>query len=136
MKEYKIDIEKSEKLLNDNRQLIVQKECYDNIYRLVSNLRVSEKEVRVVFGAVYLFKGMYAKHCFLMVGDKVVDPTLMLRGEENCKKSHYIVAKKLTMEQYTELLCKCGYTDLGMYMRKYWDKVRNQLGSVGKTLVG
>lgn len=114
-------------MLEKYRDCIFRKQCYDNVYQVVmaevwgeESEITGDKSWRVVFGAVKILDEIYVKHCFFMHGDKIVDPTLVSRGEEFISKAEYVVAKKFTVNEYIDELSRTGTTDLDRALRGVW----------------
>ena len=92
MKIYDIDFKKSLQIFNESKQLLQIKECYKNIFNLVSIYDEFFKEWQACYGYLQLKDNLWCRHCFILNNDKIIDPTLFLT-KNNIKNSKYVIFK-------------------------------------------
>ena len=92
MKIYGIDFEKSLQIFNESKQLLQIKECYKNIFNLVSIYDEFFKEWQVCYGYLQLQNNLWCRHCFILNNDKIIDPSIFLT-KNNIKNSKYVIFK-------------------------------------------
>lgn len=75
----KLDIQTSKAIYEKNKDKIEAKMCYRNIFRMVTCMfpKFQSGEYKVAYGYISVFdKSLYARHCFIVCGDYVIDPTI------------------------------------------------------------
>ena len=92
MKIYDIDFEKSLQIFNESKQLLQIKECYKNIFNLVSIYDEFFKEWQVCYGYLQLKDNLWCRHCFILNNDKIIDPSIFLT-KNNIKNNKYVIFK-------------------------------------------
>ena len=112
-KKFKMDYDLSRKMYEENKYLVKVKECYHNIALLVINHITYEEElcdIKVAFGAWQISLGnednqsnVYAKHCFFLLGDKVIDTTHFTTTKEQ-EDRNYLVFKTFDISEYLKAL--------------------------------
>ena len=106
-KKYKIDREASYNLYLKYKDIIKFKGCYDNVYNIVNQevmlFNNDYADYKICYGAwsVDSNSNLYAKHCFFLKGDTVIDPTYFTITESD---KEYIVFKKYSPKEYARLL--------------------------------
>lgn len=142
MKEYKINKELSKEVYESCKSDLRPRECYYNIAKVVTNYAqhiIRYRDMQVVFGAwkvnAIKSRDVYAKHCFLLLGDEVIDPTFFVN--DDTQESRYIVIQSFTMRDYIrELIRSNGDTDLTNLVNPIYDKAYSELISKGIVLIG
>lgn len=110
---FKMDYDLSRNMYEENKYLVKVKECYHNIAQLVINHITYEEElcdIKIAFGAWQISLGdegdksnIYAKHCFFLLGDKVIDPTHFTTTKEQ-EDRDYLVFKTFDISEYLTAL--------------------------------
>ena len=75
----KLDIQTSKAIYEKHKDKIEAKMCYRNIFRMVTCMfpKFQSGEYKVAYGYISVFdKSLYARHCFIVCGDYVIDPTI------------------------------------------------------------
>ena len=75
----KLDIQTSKAIYEKHKDKIGAKMCYRNIFRMVTCMfpKFQSGEYKVAYGYISVFdKSLYARHCFIVCGDYVIDPTI------------------------------------------------------------
>lgn len=142
MRKYELNVIDSEKLCTRNKNLVEIKMCYSNVANIVLNyfpLFREYKGIKIAYGGVNLapaLDGAYAKHCFFLYEDSVIDPTAMLWDKE-LQNRDYVVARTFSYDEYMkEVMLSDGDTSLDRAMRKDYQKLMECLRKENKILVG
>lgn len=142
MRFYKLNVQESEKIYELCRDLIELKMCYNNVANVVLNhysLFKEYKGIQIAYGGVSLapiLDGAYAKHCFFIYNDTVIDPTAMLWEKEKQTRD-YVVAKTFNYDDYITNVSKAdGNVSLEFELRSDFRKLMIELKDDGKILVG
>lgn len=116
-KEYQKNINQSKEISGNYKELIKQKDCYFNIYRLVTDSDLlSHYNLRVAFGYVFAMnlegdedRRLFTAHAFLVnENNEIVDPTL-----PNENSNSYFVIKEFTdWHEYLSAVLDCKYPSL------------------------
>lgn len=128
MKTYKVDMELSKELYKKCKSYINTKECYRNVCRIYIREMMCKKEYvdyRIAYGGWQVIgcnKTLFAKHCFFIKGDKIIDPTLFTSYRERDEDMLYIVADTFSLEEYAELIELHGFET---HVQTMTDKVLN-----------
>lgn len=93
MKKYTLNYELSKTIYEKCRHLITPKECYNNIFHILTQypIKFQSGEWKIAYGYVSSVQNIYCRHCFILSDDKVIDPTLCVR--ENDKNNTYFAFK-------------------------------------------
>lgn len=103
MKVYYADKKLNEKYGKILKDKVALKECYNNVFHNFIEMRAYEKDIKIFFGWVQVFKDqdIYARHACFMLRDKIIDPTLFQRGGfEKIEGHKYIPMKIMTANEY------------------------------------
>ena len=109
-KRFKINYELSKKVYEEHKNVINIKSCYRNVAMIIASYNIELlRDLKICFGAwqVPLSDNVFAKHCFLLKGDDIVDPTYFA-SEKNDNRD-YMVFKALTVDEYLEYLIKDNF---------------------------
>lgn len=125
MKTYYADKELNEKYYPMFEDDIMKQECYDNTFSNVHHMNLHEKDLKVFIGFVQIFAGhnLYTRHACYLVGDKIIDLTLMkTRGSfDKLEGCEYVPLSVMTVDEYFEALWiehdKSGTTGLAITLR-------------------
>ena len=75
----KLNIQTSKAIYEKHKDKIEAKMCYRNIFRMVTCMfpKFQSGEYKVAYGYISIFdKSLYGRHCFIVCGDYVIDPTI------------------------------------------------------------
>lgn len=106
MKVYYADKELNEKYGEMFSHRALPNHCYDNVFDHFNEMRRNEKDFKIFYGWVQIFKGesMYARHACYMIGDSIVDTTLMRKGFSKIEGCEYIPIKVMTQKEYFDMI--------------------------------
>jgi len=145
MKKYYINHELSKEIYDRNKGIIEIKCCYLNVAKIVIHDLLNKeefKDAKVVFGGWKINLGetsnsmeVYAKHCFLLLNDEVIDVTAF--KTEIKEDVDYIIFKTFTMDEYLEHLEDCdGDTSLSDMMLRFMNQKSVELYKENIILLG
>lgn len=114
MKEYKLNVELSKELYDKCKDMIKIKECYNNVARIYLRHMIDNPEnymhYKIVFGAWQLLsvsRKAYARHCFFMYNDEVVDPMIFMEEhQEKIDNETYLKIKEYGFFEYSEAILR------------------------------
>ena len=101
----KLDIQTSKAIHEKHKDKIEAKMCYRNIFRMVTCMfpKFQSGEYKVAYGYISIFdKSLYARHCFIVCGDSVIDPTLF--ASSGNLDADYIITKIYDISDYTKAI--------------------------------
>lgn len=79
-----LDLELSEKIYNSNKNILEIGKCYNNVFNVITYRELVSEDIRIAYGFVYRKDlSMFNRHCFIVLNNKVVDPTALFWGIEN-----------------------------------------------------
>lgn len=136
MKKYKLNKKVSKEMYLRHKGIVTFKGCYDNVYNIVTKERMLYNflysDYKVCYGAwsVGDKSNLYAKHCFFLVGGKVVDPTYYTTTEID---RDYLIFKELSIKEYIDMLLK---TNGDVSLMREMNKIQMELMSKGILLIG
>ena len=92
MKKYQWNQNLSLKLYEKHKNIIECKMCYNNIFNIFSEYPENfySGEWKIAYGYVSLVENMYCRHCFILVDDMVVDPTLIKLRQSDQNIIYYV----------------------------------------------
>lgn len=127
MEKYFLDEKLSFSIYADNKFKIVAKDCYHNIFKLISNFRKKFVfgEWKIAYGYVSSVDNIFCRHCFILFGDKVIDPTVYATKLDNSNRVYFVFRKFNTLDDYLDAIeTENGYPALNGVLRK--DDMRAQ----------
>ena len=144
MKVYYADKELNEKYGNMFREKVKVNRCYDNTLEYLYEMLRYEKDLKVFFGWVQVFRGqdLYVRHACYLVGDRILDLTLMKKGDfSNIADCEYVPIKIMTPEEYGEMIeieatKHSGRSDLMGVLRKIELPLMKEMMNQGKSTLG
>lgn len=77
---------KSKEIYESCKQNIAIKECYNNVFNVVTDYigKFRNGEWQVAYGYVETMAGFYCRHCFIIdENNKVIDPTIHTNTDPN-----------------------------------------------------
>lgn len=94
---YIFDYETSKAVYERNKKYVEQKMCYNNIFHVITNemRHCKENNWKVAYGYISIDDDnrLYARHCFLLDGNNVIDPTIIVNHEGEETHREYLVFK-------------------------------------------
>ena len=109
-KKLKINYELSKKVYEEHKDIIKIKSCYHNVAMIIASANIEVlRDLKICLGAwqVPLSDNVFAKHCFLLKGDDIVDPSYFATNKGN--DIDYMIFKTLTIDEYLEYLRKDNF---------------------------
>jgi hypothetical protein len=101
----KLDIQASKAIYEKHKDKIEAKMCYNNIFRMVTYMlpKFQSGEYKVAYGYISICdKSLYARHCFIVCGDSVIDPTIFAASGN--LDADYIITKIYDIRDYTKAI--------------------------------
>lgn len=112
-KKLKIDYELSKKVYEEYKNVIKIKSCYYNVAMIIAPANIEIlRDLKICFGAWQVplsdnDSNLFAKHCFFLKGDDIVDPSYFASGKND--NIDYMIFKTLTVDEYLEYLIKDNF---------------------------
>ena len=108
-KKLKINYELSKKVYEKYKDLIKIKSCYHNVAMIIASSSIEVLNLKICFGAwqVPLSDNVFAKHCFFVKGDDIVDPSYFATNKSN--DIDYMIFRTLTVDEYLDYLIKDNF---------------------------
>lgn len=112
-KKLKIDYELSKKVYEKYKDIIKIKSCYHNVAMIIASANIEIlRDLKICFGAWQVplsdnDSNLFAKHCFFLKGDDIVDPSYFASGKND--NIDYMIFKTLTIDEYLEYLIKDNF---------------------------
>lgn len=112
-KKLKIDYELSKKVYEEYKNVIKIKGCYYNVAMIIASANIELlRNLKISFGAWQIpisdnDSNLFAKHCFFVKGDDIVDPSYFATNKGN--DIDYMIFKTLTIDEYLEYLIKDNF---------------------------
>ena len=91
----RFSVYKSKKLYEKYSNMIGTKMCYQNIFRIsVLELeKFNSGKWKIAYGYVSIYEdSLFARHCFIIDSDNIIDPTIFVTGEVK-ENPEYMVFK-------------------------------------------
>ena len=106
MKQYTLNVEQSRALYKKHKSKIEPKNCYMNIFHVLTLYpRVFQSgEWKIAYGYVNSIDGVYCRHCFILAGEQVIDPTLFASDRDNPDRKYFITRVFDNTEDYLAAL--------------------------------
>ena len=101
----KLNIQASKAMYEKFKGKIEAKMCYSNIFRMVTYMlpKFQSGEYKVAYGYISIFdKSLYARHCFIVCGNSVIDPTIFAASGN--LDADYIITKIYDISDYTKAI--------------------------------
>lgn len=137
MKEYYLDLKLSQKVYNNNKDLLEIGKCYNNVFNIITCREIVNKDIKIAYGFIYRKSiNIFSRHCFILLEDKtVIDPTTLFWKAENVADTIiYYPFKAYTFHEYLLVLSKkANRTDLYNELLKEEVQAHNNLTELGFT---
>ena len=119
--------------------MIGTKMCYQNIFRIsVLELeKFNSGKWKIAYGYVSIYEdSLFARHCFIIDGDNIIDPTIFVTGEVK-ENPEYMVFKVFdNYNDYCNMIEKNGFMpDLIYPLRKLDYKLVKEMSEQNKYLI-
>lgn len=117
------------KMYNMFKDLLKLNECYFNIATIVlasDKANINLKPLKISFGMWEVLPNTYARHCFFVMDDTIIDPTSFVVAKEKIKlgledtisfNDNYLIFKTYEIDEYIKAL----YDDEIPYLPSYND---------------
>ena len=91
MKQNLLNAEASIELYKDNESKINPKDCYINIFNVLTTYprRFGTGEWKIAYGYVSSIENVFCRHCFIFAEEKVIDPTIFSTERDNSERIYY-----------------------------------------------
>lgn len=101
-----LDLKLSQKIYNSNKNVLEIGKCYNNVFNVITCRELISEDIRICYGFVYRKDlSMFNRHCFIVLNNKVVDPTALLWDIENVADvTTYYPFKTYTFTKYLSVL--------------------------------
>lgn len=140
MEQYFLDTEQSCAVYNKYKKIIKPKECYTNIFSVLSQefSKFESGEWRVAYGFVSSIDCIYCRHCFILdKNDRVVDPTMYASERDTTNRIYYVMKVFDKLKDYISALdAEDGYPALGRYLRRAETKAQEWGNQNGCLFIG
>lgn len=113
-KRFKINYKLSKKVYEEYKNIIKIKGCYHNIAMIIASSNIELlRDLKIAFGAWQVplsdnDSNLFAKHCFFVKDDDIVDPTYFATNNKG-NDIDYMIFKTLTVDEYLEYLIKDNF---------------------------
>ena len=107
MLEYSLNMEKSKELYKQHKRVIKQKECYNNVFRVISAHwnKLQSGEWKVAYGYMTLLENLLCRHCFVLdENNEVLDPTIFTHTLVDAEKQYFVMKLFNDPREYLEAL--------------------------------
>lgn len=134
MKKYYLDLKLSKKIYNSNKNKLKKSECYTNIFNVITSPELVSQDIKIAYGFIYRKSiNMFTRHCFIILEDKVVDPTILFWSVANVQNIvTYYPFKVYNVDEYLSILSKKNNkTDLYELLIKEEVQAHNNLVELG-----
>lgn len=112
-KRFKINYKLSKSMYEEHKNVIKIKSCYHNVAMIIASANIEIlRDLKICFGAWQVplsdnDSNLFAKHCFFLKGDDIVDPTYFASNKGN--DIDYMIFKTFTVDEYLEYLIKDNF---------------------------
>ena len=113
-KRFKINYKLSKSMYEKYKNIINLKGCYHNVAMIIASSSIEElRDLKICFGAWQVplsdnDSNLFAKHCFFVKDDDIVDPTYFATNNKG-NDIDYMIFKTLTVDEYLEYLIKDNF---------------------------
>lgn len=137
---YYLNEELSKSIYFSNQELIVKKECYNNIFRLISSdidilSMISKRAWKIAYGSMLVSPEIpiQVRHCFLLdENNQVIDPTLINLQKDTDGIFYHVAFTFDSMAAYTDAILKNDLQpDLDLLYSNEWRKFETELFQLG-----
>lgn len=121
MKQYFLNEEVSLELFKQHEDIIEPKNCYINIFKLLTVYPQTfrSEEWKIAYGYISSVDNVYCRHCFIFAGDEVIDPTIFSTERYNSGRVYYITKVFNSIDGYLSALdAEKNYPALQRYLQK------------------
>lgn len=112
MLNYSLDIEKSKEVYEYFKDNLRIKECYNNIFNLLTLCPKTFRngKWKIAYGYVGVLANLYCRHCFIIDNEgKVIDPTIYTSSEPNTQREYYVMATFNNTDEYLNAIENDNY---------------------------
>lgn len=143
---YELDREESNKLYAIYRDVVKMKECYNNIFNIVSGhyaeyrSRIISGDWKVAYGYINVLPDspLYTRHCFFVTKEGyAVDPTIVMLEDSEMDFKHMSFWVLDNADDYLEAITDNDLTpDLMRLTRKQEQRIIQELMEQGLIIIG
>lgn len=143
MEFFQMDYDLSKDMYEECKHLVEMKGCYSNVAKIFLDHVLYEEDlanIEMVFGAwevpVSDERNIYAKHCFFLLDNKIIDPTYFTTTKKK-ENRRYLIFKKFGLQEYMDKLNECkGDTSLDKYTYQMFNDKTMELLAQNIFLIG
>ena len=139
MRKYKLDYDKSKEIYKSCKSHIKIKECYNNIFNVVtdyiSNFR--SNKWKVAYGYTEVMPLLYCRHCFIIDENKnVIDPTICTNANPNINREYITIKIFDDIDEYFTAIERENYMPaLDYYLKENAKTTQNKANKKGYILI-
>lgn len=120
MEQHFLNAELSETVYKKYKRGIKAKECYTNVFFLLSKefSKFESGEWRVAYGFVSSIDGVYCRHSFILERDgRVIDPTMFTLERDTSDRTYFVMKVFNKIEEYISAIeAEDGYPSLARFL--------------------
>lgn len=112
MNRYFLDYDKSKEIYESCKQDIKFKQCYNNVFNVVTNYisKFRNGEWQVAYGYVETMAGIYCRHCFIIdENNKVIDHTIHTNTDPNYRRTYLLLKAFDDVNEYLNAIESDNY---------------------------
>ena len=121
MVEYIFDAEKSKEVFDISEKQIQVKQCYNNVFRVVTDNihKFKSNQWRVAYGYTNILDNILCRHCFILdENNKVIDVTVYAKSTLDLDRKYYVMKIFEDINTYFDAIEKDEfYPALEFYLR-------------------
>ena len=119
MEKYFLNVEESRSLFCENKDEIKPKNCYINIFNISALYprKFLSGTWKIAYGYASSIDNVYCRHCFILSGNEVIDPTAFSFNRNNEDRSYYLTKVFGSFDEYLDALSsEKNYPALSRYL--------------------
>ena len=120
MEQHFLNTELSETVYKKYKRHIKAKECYTNIFFVLSKefSKFESGEWRIAYGFVSSIDSVYCRHCFILERDgQVIDPTMFASDRDTSNRTYFVMKVFDKVKDYISAIDEeNGYPSLAKYL--------------------
>lgn len=139
MRKYNLDVEQSKAVYETCRRHIQPKHCYNNVFECVTDYmsKFRDGAWNVGYGYTEVMAGVYCRHCFILDGDSVIDPTVFTHSKPPTERTYFVTYAFDDVDVYFGAIENDGYMPaLNGYLRESDRKAVQWANDNGYVFIG
>lgn len=140
MEQHFLNTELSREVYKKYRRGIKAKECYTNVFFILSKefSKFKSGEWRVAYGFVSSIDHIFCRHCFILERDgRVIDPTMFASDRDTTERTYFVMKAFEKIEDYISAIdAENGYPSLGRHLLKAEMKAQEWGAKNGYLFIG